>query len=125
MALVSSASNETFQDAALDLRTTLYVCEGGKYKFSSPKSDDISILWLGEAQVKNATRENADFIQAWYGDNKPRTVEKELKAGDSLPIRVLWGNTDGAGYLNINIIAPNGKKVLEGSKEAYLWSKTC
>ncbi|KAM4057375.1 GLEYA motif domain-containing protein [Hirsutella rhossiliensis] len=125
IALVSDPNNSTYADAAIDFRTALYVCQSGKYKFHSPKSDDISLLWLGDQQVNNATRDNADFVQAWYGDNSPRTVEKELQAGVKYPIRVLWGNTNGAGFLNLEIFAPNGMKLTESSKDGYLWINSC
>lgn len=123
--LTSEASNETYKDAAMDFKTIMHVCESGKYKFFSPKSDDISLLWLGEISESDGTRENADFIQAWYGDNSPKTVEKDLKAGARLPIRMLWGNTNGAGFAELDIFTPSGKKLTERSKEAFLWTNAC
>jgi hypothetical protein len=60
-------------------------------------------------QVAHNVRDNADITQFWYGDNSPRTAHKLIKAGQYYPIRVLWGNTDGAGYLKLNIYGPDGK----------------
>ncbi|QHC23334.1 GLEYA domain-containing protein [Streptomyces sp. GS7] len=42
-------------------------------------------------------------------DNAPLTVYKDIKAGTYYPIRVLWGNTDGAGYLHLDIYGPDGR----------------
>ena len=37
------------------------------------------------------SRDNTDILQAWYGDSRPQTVYKYIKAGVYYPIRVLSG----------------------------------
>ncbi|KAM4055540.1 GLEYA motif domain-containing protein [Hirsutella rhossiliensis] len=127
ISLTSDANNKTYANAAMEYRTFLFACQSGKYKFTSPKSDDITLMWFGDDHVKYSTRDNADICQSWYGENKPQTVYKNIKAGKYYPIRVLWGNTNGAGYLNLDIYAPNGQKLSgKNSKgKSYVVTENC
>ncbi|EJP61205.1 uncharacterized protein BBA_09863 [Beauveria bassiana ARSEF 2860] len=119
--------NPLFKNAAAGYRGFLFVCQDGRYRFNSPYSDDITIMWFGEKAYQNYTRGNADIIQFFYGDNKPKNIYRDLKAGTYYPIRVLWGNTGGASYLSLRIYGPNGEDVsgADQSGEHYLTTEAC
>ncbi|WP_369169156.1 GLEYA domain-containing protein [Streptomyces sp. R28] len=61
---------------------------------------------LAPVAVADDGREQAT---TWHGDNKPHTAYKKINAGKYYPIRVLWGNTNGAGYLHLDIYGPSGR----------------
>lgn len=116
-----------YDNAAIGYRAFLYACQNGTYRFESPYSDDITIAWFGDKAYKGWTRGNADIIQFYYGDNKPWNIYRNITAGEYYPIRVLWGNTGGAGDLELRIFAPDGQEmsggnVIEGS---YLTTDAC
>lgn len=72
-------------------------------------------MWFGEDHVKASTRENTDITQFWYGDNSAKTVEKYIKADTCYPIRILWGNTNGAGFVNREGYGPDGQQLTGSS----------
>lgn len=119
--------NTRYDNAAIGYRAFLYACQNGTYKFTSPYSDDITIAWFGDKAYKGWTRDNADIIQFYYGDNSAWNIYRNITAGEYYPIRVLWGNTGGAGDLELRIFAPDGQEmsggnVIEGS---YLTTDAC
>jgi hypothetical protein len=68
-----------------------------------------------------------DIFQSWYADNTSKIVNKIIKADTYYPIRILWGNTEGAGFLNLQIYGPDGQK-LSGSRKgegSYLMTSPC
>ncbi|KAM0742176.1 hypothetical protein ACQRIT_002353 [Beauveria bassiana] len=122
-----SGFNPLFKNAAAGYRGFLFACQDGRYRFNSPYSDDITIMWFGDKAYQNYTRDNADIIQYYYGDNRPRNIYRDLKAGTYYPIRVLWGNTGGASDLSLRIYGPNGEDVsgADQSGEHYLTTEAC
>ncbi|KAM0742793.1 hypothetical protein ACQRIT_002970 [Beauveria bassiana] len=122
-----SGFNPLFKNAAAGYRGFLFACQDGRYRFNSPYSDDITIMWFGDKAYQNYTRDNADIIQFYYGDNRPRNIYRDLKAGTYYPIRVLWGNTGGASDLSLRIYGPNGEDVsgADQSGEHYLTTEAC
>ncbi|KAK3196724.1 hypothetical protein K4F52_000068 [Lecanicillium sp. MT-2017a] len=64
----------TLRNAAAGYRGFMFACQSGTYRFESPYSDDITILWFGDKAFNSYTRDNADIIQFYYGDNRPMTV---------------------------------------------------
>lgn len=84
-------------------------------------------MWFGDEHVRNPTRQNADITQFWYGNNRGAVVKKAIKAGTYYPIRVLWGNTEGAGYLNLDIFGPDGQRLTKQGKQngSYLLTQPC
>lgn len=126
--LETDSSNSTFAHAALEYRTYLYACKAGTYTFTSPSADDATLMWFGEENTRDSTRDNADIKQFYYGDNSAKTVEKTIDADTYYPIRILWGNTEGAGFLDLQIYGPDGNKLTGGSdssKESYLVTESC
>ncbi|OAA71138.1 GLEYA adhesin domain protein [Cordyceps fumosorosea ARSEF 2679] len=122
-----SGFNPLFKNAAAGYRGFLFACQNGRYRFNSPYSDDITIMWFGDKAYQNYTRDNADIIQFYYGDNRPRNIYRDLKAGTYYPIRVLWGNTGGASDLSLRIYGPNGEDVsgADQSGEHFLTTEAC
>ncbi|KAM3431795.1 hypothetical protein MY4824_006897 [Beauveria thailandica] len=119
--------NPLFKNAAAGYRGFLFACQDGRYRFNSPYSDDITIMWFGDKAYQNYTRGNADIIQFFYGDNRPKNIYRDLKAGTYYPIRVLWGNTGGASDLSLRIYGPNGEDVsgADQSGEHFLTTEAC
>lgn len=119
--------NLEYDDAAVGYRTFLFACQNGTYRLSSPYSDDITIMWFGDKAYQGWTRENADIIQFYYGDNDPADVYVDIEAGTYYPIRVLWGNTGGAADLELRIYAPDGQEMSGGNlaKGSYLTTTAC
>ncbi|PMB65582.1 hypothetical protein BM221_008943 [Beauveria bassiana] len=122
-----SGFNPLLKNAAAGYRGFLFACQDGRYRFNSPYSDDITIMWFGDKAYQNYTRDNSDIIQFYYGDNRPRNIYRDLKAGTYYPIRVLWGNTNGASDLSLRIYGPNGEDVsgADQSGEHYLTTEAC
>ncbi|ATY58510.1 GLEYA adhesin domain [Cordyceps militaris] len=116
-----------FRNAAASYRGFLFACQAGRYRFNSPYSDDITIMWFGDKAYGNYTRDNADIIQFFYGDNRPRNIYRDLEAGTYYPIRVLWGNTGGASDLSLRIYGPAGEDVsgADQSGEHFLTTEAC
>ncbi|KAM3509851.1 hypothetical protein MY11210_006138 [Beauveria gryllotalpidicola] len=119
--------NPLFKNAAAGYRGFLFACQDGRYRFNSPYSDDITIMWFGDKAHQNYTRDNADIIQFYYGKNRPVNIYRDLKAGTYYPIRVLWGNTGGASDLSLRIYGPSGEDVSGADKsgEHYLTTEAC
>lgn len=127
--LNTDARNETFSHTALEFRTFLYACQDGTYTFTSQYSDDATLMWFGEAGFANSTRENADIRQFYYGNNSEMSVQKEIMAGTYYPIRILWGNTEGSGFLSLGIYGPNGIELTNSSStnetSSFLITEAC
>ncbi|TQV91802.1 GLEYA adhesin domain [Cordyceps javanica] len=119
--------NPLFENAAAGYRGFLFACEAGRYRFNSPYSDDITVMWFGAAAYEGYARDNADIVQFYYGDNSPRDVYRDLAAGTYYPIRVLWGNTGGASDLSLRIYGPDGRDVsgADHAGEHYLTTEAC
>ncbi|OAQ61423.1 GLEYA adhesin domain-containing protein [Pochonia chlamydosporia 170] len=119
--------NKTLANAALEYRAFLFACQDGEFRFNSPRSDDITIMWFGEKAYEGWTRDNADIIQFYYGENKPIDVTRSIKAGTYYPIRVMWGNTGGAADLSLRIYAPDGRELFGHGHEgaSYLTTEAC
>ncbi|OAR00906.1 hypothetical protein LLEC1_07299 [Akanthomyces lecanii] len=119
--------NPLFSNAAAGYRGFLFACRAGRYRFNSPYSDDITIMWFGDKAYDGYTRENADIVQAYYGDNRPKTISRDLAAGTYYPIRVLWGNTGGASDLSLRIYGPDGEDISGADQkgEHYLTTEAC
>ncbi len=119
--------NPLFSNAAAGYRGFLFACRAGRYRFNSPYSDDITIMWFGDKAYNSYTRENADIVQAYYGDNKPKDIYRDLAAGTYYPIRVLWGNTGGAADLSLRIYGPDGQDISGADQkgEHYLTTEAC
>lgn len=119
--------NPLFKNAAAGYRGYLFACKAGRYRFNSPYSDDITLMWFGAKAYDGYTRDNADIVQAYYGDNRPKNIYKELDAGTYYPIRVLWGNTGGASDLSLRIYGPDGEDLsgADQSGEYYVTTKAC
>ncbi len=122
-----SGFDPTLRNAAAGYRGFMFACQDGTYTFESTYSDDITIMWFGEKAYAGYTRENADIIQFYYGDNELKTVTREIKAGTYYPIRVLWGNTNGASDLSLHIYAPDGRELsgVDEGHEDYLTTQAC
>lgn len=126
--LKTDAANETFNHAALEFRTFLYACQSGTYTFTSSAADDATLMWFGKEKVDNPTRKNTDIAQFWYGDNEPKTVQIQIEANSYYPILILWGNTEGKGFLNLQIYAPDGRELTSSSGttgESFLLVEPC
>ncbi|KAJ2967992.1 hypothetical protein NQ176_g9398 [Zarea fungicola] len=126
--LKTGADNATFNHAAIKFQTFLYACQSGIYTFTSSSTDDATLMWFGEEKLESPTRRNTDIAQFWYGDNTPKTVQKSIEAGTYYPILILWGNTEGAGFLNLQIFAPDGTELTGSSSEdrdMYLVVEPC
>ena len=115
----------TYEDAGAEYRAFLFACQNGTYTFTSPYSDDITILWFGEKAYKGWTRDNADIIQFYYGNNNAQSVKRDIVAGTYYPIRVMWGNTGGAADLELKIFAPDGRQLLGTDGTSYLTTDAC
>lgn len=119
--------NPLFRNAAAGYRGYLFACQAGRYLFNSPYSDDITIMWFGSKAHDGYTRDNADIIQFYYGDNNPRDIYRDLAVGTYYPIRVLWGNTGGASDLSLRIYAPDGSELSGADQwgEYYVTTEAC
>lgn len=117
----------TLRNAAAGYRGFMFACQSGTYRFESPYSDDITILWFGDKAFNSYTRGNADIIQFYYGDNRAKTVYRDIQAGTYYPIRALWGNTGGASDLSLKIFAPDGRELsgVDTGIESYLTTRAC
>ena len=115
----------TYEDAGAEYRAFLFACQNGTYTFTSPYSDDITILWFGDKAYKGWTRDNSDIIQFYYGNNKAQSVKRDIVAGTYYPIRVMWGNTGGAADLKLQIFAPDGRQLLGTDGTSYLTTDAC
>lgn len=122
-----SGFNPLFANAAAGYRGFLFACQAGRYRFKSPYSDDITIMWFGAPAYEGYARDNADIVQAYYGDNSPKDIYRDLEAGTYYPIRVLWGNTGGASDLSLRIYGPDGQDVsgADQAGEHYLTTEAC
>ncbi|RDA85698.1 hypothetical protein CP532_0741 [Ophiocordyceps camponoti-leonardi (nom. inval.)] len=112
----SDYANRSYTDAAVEYRTYLYTCEGGTYNFTSTQTDDVAFMWFGDEKVSNPTAENADIFQTNYVNRRPRTVQRTIEKGQYYPILVIWANSQGAGYLNLDITGPDGEKLSQRGK---------
>lgn len=84
-------------------------------------------MWFGDEAYNGWTRDNADIIQFYYGDNKPQDVTRNITAGTYYPIRVMWGNTGGAADLSLRIYAPDGRELFGHGQDSasYLTTEAC
>lgn len=95
-------------------RGYLYAHQGGEYTFSSPVTDDISLLWVGSNAYSGWTRQNANLDQAWAASGVPPKESKvTLEKGKYYPIRLMWANTGGPGNFVFKILAPDGTVVID------------
>ncbi|KAF2010715.1 hypothetical protein BU24DRAFT_326617, partial [Aaosphaeria arxii CBS 175.79] len=105
---------EPVEDLVID--HTFYLCAPmtGNYVFSSISADDITEIWLGAKAYRGWTRPNVDIEQTYVvGTQTPVSTTVFLQKGQNFPVRVMGGNYQGAGEINVGIFAPDGRALLK------------
>ncbi|EPS41029.1 hypothetical protein H072_5093 [Dactylellina haptotyla CBS 200.50] len=93
----------------------------GEYTFSSSSVDDGVWFWIGPNAYSGWGRANPAWFQV-PGARIGAQVDykKILEKGKMYPIRIVWGNSAGYGYLDFSITDPTGVKVMEPGKASTL-----
>ncbi|KAF3922020.1 hypothetical protein ABW20_dc0106004 [Dactylellina cionopaga] len=113
---------------AINHRGYIFAPQDGKYTFSLPSSDDITLIWVGQNAYSGYTRQNADIVQKFVSSGgTPVTTQIDLKKGTYTPIRIVWANRGGAGNFKIRITAPDNSVLLDEDSESndYIVQYSC
>ena len=112
-------------------RGYLFAKLSGTYTFQFLSSDDISLMWLGpNAYGPLYNRANANIIQNYVVANSGSTRETytaNLIQGSYTPLRVLWANAGGDASFSLQIYAPDGELITNGTNtnSPYLVQFAC
>lgn len=109
--LPNSANTVPGSDFAMIFQGYLFASAGaGTYTISS-QIDDISLAWLGpnKAYGTEWNYDNRDFLNECC-TGIPSTTSVTLAAGEAYPMTLFFGNANGPGSTDFNIITPDGVK---------------
>lgn len=109
----------------LNQRGYIYAQESGAYTFSASNIDDIVELWIGSTAYSGWTRANANLDQAIFQSAQPFTIT--LTAGQYYPVRIVFGQAQGAAAFDMTVTAPDGSVFLgpDSGASPYLISYSC
>ncbi|QIW98485.1 hypothetical protein AMS68_004003 [Peltaster fructicola] len=96
---------------------TFFLCApiSGYYTFNGIYADDYTGMWTLSNAISGWTRANENIEQTYrysYDDAPPESFTLFLTQGYYFPVRIMWGNRDGTGELNVRITAPDGGLML-------------
>ncbi|KAJ9418030.1 hypothetical protein QL093DRAFT_2041214 [Fusarium oxysporum] len=100
---------------ALNHHGYLYSCDAGTYKFDIPYANDALYLWVGDKAYGGWSSGDAD-AKALY--NQPDHIagsahfEVDLRAGEYIPIRFVYGQAQYGGGFTFTVTAPNGQVLI-------------
>lgn len=101
----------------------------GNYTFSSPSTDDMTIMWIGSLAYSGWTRANAQIVQGYVNtQNNAMSYSMFLNAGQYYPIRFMFGNDAQVASFQFLIKAPDGSTVVSNistTANQYLVPYSC
>jgi hypothetical protein len=114
------------QNISVNHRGYFFAQASGVYTFRAPRSNDVTMLWLGDKAVRGWTRGNADLDQIWEGSTKVRvSFDARLERGRYYPLRIVWANAVGEGNMKITVTAPDGSVVVSDEPSPYFVRYSC
>ncbi len=111
------ARNPAF--VAVNHRGYLFAREAGEYTFRMPRTDDVTLLWLGSAAYAGYKRANAALTQLYVSGGNGKAVEYRatLEQGRYYPLRILWANGGSIGFFDFSLTAPDGTLIVSPDTE--------
>ncbi|KAI1493309.1 GLEYA domain-containing protein [Biscogniauxia mediterranea] len=116
---------------ALNQHAYLYACESGAWQFNLTGVDDAAFAWLGDAAYSGWTAKNANATAIWSFTNSrvhlgSSSFVGQLTGGQYYPLRVVFGDGQGAGSFNFTITSPSGVVVHQSGVDSdYLVRFSC
>ncbi|KAK5988125.1 hypothetical protein PT974_12265 [Cladobotryum mycophilum] len=109
----------------LNHRGYIYAQKTGTYKFTVSDVDDIVLVWITSFAYSGWTRANADKVVPYATRRGEFTVN--LQAGKYYPVRIIFGQSQGAGKFQLTVTAPDGTVFLGPKTPAspYLVQYSC
>lgn len=103
----------------------IYAQVTGVYTFTISQSDDITMLWVGAFAYRGYTRANANAINPYGAGSTKYSVN--FNAGTYYPIRIVFGQAQGAVIFSSTLTAPDGRVILNPNSAAspYLVQYSC
>lgn len=109
----------------LNHRGYIYAQQTGTYTFSVGSVDDAVCAWVGALAYTGWVRANDNLDAAIFIPYPTYSVD--LVAGQYYPIRIVFGQAQGAASFEMTVTAPDGTSFLGGSTGAspYLVQFSC
>lgn len=109
----------------LNQRGYIFAQQTGTYTFTASDIDDIVELWIGDKAYSGWTRQNADLDLAIFQNYVPFSID--LTAGQYYPVRIVFGQAQGAAKFQMAVTAPDSTEFLgpNSQESPYLVSYSC
>jgi len=112
-------------------RGYVFAQETGLYTFSTPRSDDITIVWIGSIAYSGWNRQNANIVQPYVSDSNggatPVSYSVLLTQGQYYALRIVFGNAQENAAFALTITAPDGSLIIgeDTTASPYLVQYSC